>query len=343
MNSPRREGTAAENPPGAALPPATATQSSRGQQLRGTACPQPVSPCPPGRPAPSPSQHGMRLLDLELSGRHQQEPPYRISFGFHRAVISSLLSCGQKRGHKSANSTARPSRPLGFLGAPPVPAGALLTVHTPPPSTALGAAAWPHLSSWRTRLRSRSRAARSSSLSGLADKQPCQHQPMAAPQLLFRKTEQPPSSPSGTCFLLFFLQQQQQQTASMIRIIPPTTDIAMIRASKFTAGCKERHSAHKYPAAEKLQRLQPRRCCYWTRGKPGVISRCTSTSQTLRASFMVWLRQPAPHPMPTWGISPGIWVSRWQPASSLQSIASVPRSRVVPHWSPRNGQVQVGL
>lgn len=60
---------------------------------------------------------------------------------------------------------------------PQVPAGALLMVHTATPSTALGAAAWPHLSSWRTRLRSRSRAARSSSLSGLADKQPVSNSP----------------------------------------------------------------------------------------------------------------------------------------------------------------------
>lgn len=88
--------------------------------LPAPSCP-PASPCPPGRPAPSPSQHGTRLLGLELSGRHQQELPYRISFGFRRAAISSLLSCGQKRGHESANSTARPSRPLGFLGAPPGP------------------------------------------------------------------------------------------------------------------------------------------------------------------------------------------------------------------------------
>lgn len=68
--------------------------------LPAPSCP-PASPCPPGRPAPSPSQHGTRLLDLKLSGRHQQEPPYRISFGFRRAAISSLLSCGQKRGHTS--------------------------------------------------------------------------------------------------------------------------------------------------------------------------------------------------------------------------------------------------
>lgn len=108
MNRPRREGTAAETP--RSSPPAC----HRRPGLQGTAAPwhclppacSPVSPCPPGRPAPAPSHHGTRLLDLELSGRHQQEPPYRISFGFHRAAISSLLSCGQKRGHESASSTA---------------------------------------------------------------------------------------------------------------------------------------------------------------------------------------------------------------------------------------------
>ena len=58
-------------------------------------------------------------------------------------------------------------------------------------------------------------------------------------------------NPSDTCFLLFFLQQQQQQqqTPNMIRIVPPTTDIAMIRASKFTKGFDKTHLAHKYIAA----------------------------------------------------------------------------------------------
>lgn len=132
MNRPRREGTAAETP--RSSPPAC----HRRPGLQGTAAPwhclppacSPVSPCPPGRQAPAPSHHGTRLLDLELSGRHQQEPPYRISFGFHRAAISSLLSCGQKRGHESASSTANQaggaaapalSSPLGFSGAPPGP------------------------------------------------------------------------------------------------------------------------------------------------------------------------------------------------------------------------------
>lgn len=83
-----------------------------------------------------------------------------------------------------------------------------------------------------------------------------QKSPLAAPGTQFcnspwlhlsysRKT----GDPSDTCFLLFFLQQQQQQTPNMIRIVPPTTDIAMIRASKFTKGFDRTHLAHKYVAA----------------------------------------------------------------------------------------------
>lgn len=54
----------------------------------------------------------------------------------------------------------------------------------------------------------------------------------------------------NTYFLLFLLQQQQQQqTPSMIRIVPPTTDIAMIRASKFTEGFDKMCLAHTDTAA----------------------------------------------------------------------------------------------
>lgn len=51
---------------------------------------------------------------------------------------------------------------------------------------------------------------------------------------------------SDTCFLLLLLQQQQQQqTPKVIRIVPPTTDMAMIRASKFTGGFDKTHLGHK--------------------------------------------------------------------------------------------------
>lgn len=54
----------------------------------------------------------------------------------------------------------------------------------------------------------------------------------------------------NTCLLLFFLQQQQQQqTPNVIRSVPPTTDIAMIRASKFTKGFDKTCLAHTDTAA----------------------------------------------------------------------------------------------
>lgn len=405
MNRPRREGRPVRPPPSSSSPP-----SHRHPELPGTALCHSHAPsllpwgcrsrCPPGRRAPSPSHRGTRLLDLELSGKHQHEPPYRISFGFHRAAISSLLSCGQERSHESANST-KPSRRscssclpsrlgssritasprasatgsqpppcrheqasgiFGWMHAtttmvhPQVPAGALLMVHTPHQArcmaqrgTRCSSVASPLLLAYPPPLPLPGcslvllvRPGRQNSPSATA------HGCTSA--ALQENWEQPPYSPSDTCFLFFFLQQQQQQTPSMIRIIPPTTDIAIIRASKFTAGCKKRYLAHKYTAARSrgvyshagapVTRLEACRSA-WGKARQALFLGALPhpRPKAVRASFLVWLRQPTPHRMPTWGISPGIWESRWQPASSLQSIASVPTSRVVPHRSPGNGQV----